>query len=228
KQIPEPENVQYNYIVNVTNQIDPQKWADLGVRRDDYGSGPMVSPIDNSKFYSVPLSAEMRKTVESWPEVKGKLVKESESGLFETGGVFPLGAPYGWTRSTTAEFWIPKRGSTLRLTPNNLPIYERIITAYEGNDLKLADGKIFINGKQTDYYTFKMDYYWMMGDNRDRSLDSRYWGFVPEDHIVGTPMFVIVSLDSEKSLTEKGKFRWNRVLTNSNPDKEKFQKAEKH
>ena len=222
KEIPEPENVQFNYIVNVSRPIDAEKWKEIGVRADDYAGAPMTSPLSDAQFYSVPLTKEMKKKVEKWPEVKGHLVRESQSGMFELGGVFPLGAPYGWTRATTSEFWIPKRGATIRLTPNNLPLYERIITAYEGNDLKLKNGKILINGKPADTYTFKMDYYWMMGDNRDRSLDSRYWGFVPEDHIVGTPMFVITSFDEERSLFD-GKIRWSRTGMNPNPDKAKFQ-----
>ena len=133
-------------------------------------------------------------------------------------GMFPLGASYGWTRPDMGPFWIPKRGSTLHLTMENLPIYERAISVYEGNDLRVKAGKIYINGEQTDYYTFKMDYYWMMGDNRDRSADSRYWGFVPEDHIVGSPMFIIASFDEEKGLFD-GKIRWNRILRDANPDR---------
>ena len=118
-----------------------------------------------------------------------------------------------WTRA----YFIPKKGVTLKLTAYNLPIYERVIKNYEGNDLHMENGRILINGKETDRYTFKMDYYWMMGDNRDCSADSRYWGFVPEDHIVGTPMFVIMSIDADKGFF-KG-FRWNRVLKDANPDK---------
>ncbi|MDE5840666.1 MAG: S26 family signal peptidase, partial [Muribaculaceae bacterium] len=170
-------------------------------------------------FYDVPLTKEAKAIVESWPEVDGKLTKESETGFYELGGMFPLGNNYGWTRPDMGELWIPKKGSTLRLTPYNLPVYERAIRTYEGNDLQVRDGKIFINGEETDRYTFKMDYYWMQGDNRDRSADSRYWGFVPEDHIVGSPMFVLVSFDEEKGLFD-GKIRWNRVLRSANPDKD--------
>lgn len=169
-------------------------------------------------FYDVPLSKEMKKAVESWPEVIAPLQRETESGILDLTGVFPLGNSYGWTRPDMGEFWIPKRGSTLKLTTDNLPLYERCIRVYEGNDLAVRDGKIYINGKQSDYYTFKLDYYWMMGDNRDRSLDSRYWGFVPEDHIVGSPVFIIMSLDQERGWTE-GKMRWDRFLSNPNPDK---------
>ncbi|MCM1153294.1 MAG: signal peptidase I [Muribaculum sp.] len=222
--IAEPENLQFNYIIPVKGAIDASKWKEIGVRGDDFASGPQRSLTDSTLlFYSVPLTKAMKAQVEKWPEVAGSLIKESESGIFDLGGVFPLGAPYGWTRSNTAEFWIPKRGSTLRLTADNLPIYRRAIETYEGNKLELKeDGKIYINGMQTDYYTFKYDYYWMLGDNRDRSLDSRYWGFVPEDHIVGTPKFIIGSLDEERSLFESGKVRWNRTFSNPNPDKNKF------
>ena len=160
----------------------------------------------------------MKTEIEKWPEVIGPLQRESESGLLDLGGVFPLGNDYGWTRPDMGEFWIPKRGVTLKLTPNNLPLYERAIRVYEGNDLQVKEGKIYINGERTDHYTFKLDYYWMMGDNRDRSLDSRYWGFVPEDHVVGSPLFIIMSLDQEKGWFD-GKMRWNRVLRNPNPDK---------
>ena len=99
------------------------------------------------------------------------------------------------------------------LTLDNLPIYERAIKNYEGNSLEVRDGKIYINGEAATRYTFKMDYYWMMGDNRDMSADSRYWGFVPEDHIVGSPMFVILSIDKDKGI------RWNRFFADANPDK---------
>ncbi|MDE7380731.1 MAG: signal peptidase I [Muribaculaceae bacterium] len=225
KMIPEPENVQYNYIIPVKGAISADKWKELGVRLEDAGPEPLKNEYTGFQFYSVPLTSKMKKIVETWPEVTDKLVKETESGMFMTGGVFPLGNDYGWSRSTTTPFWIPKRGATLHLTLNNLPVYRRAIETYEGNDVKVdGNGKIFINGKQTDYYTFKFDYYWMMGDNRDRSLDSRYWGFVPEDQIVGSPMFVIASFDEERALTEKGKIRTDRIFINANPDKEKFKK----
>ncbi len=223
KAIAEPENVQYNYIIPVSGPISPDKWKELGVRLEDAAQGPMKNEFTGMTFYTVPLTSKMKKEVEGWKEVTGKLVKESDSGLFVTGGVFPLGSNYHWTRNNTETFWIPKRGATLHLTKNNLPLYRRAIETYEGNKLKIDEnGKIFINGKETEYYTFKYDYYWMMGDNRDRSLDSRYWGFVPEDHIVGSPMFVIASFDEERALTEKGKFRTDRILINANPDKNKW------
>jgi signal peptidase I len=161
----------------------------------------------------------MKAEVEKLPQVSGKLIKESETGLYDLGGVWPLDAPYGWTRPNMGEFWIPQKGKTLHLTLQNLPVYERAIRTYEGNTLEVKDGKIYINGTATDHYTFKMDYYWMMGDNRDRSADSRYWGLVPEDHIVGSPMLILISFDEDRSFSD-GKIRWNRIFRNPNPDKE--------
>lgn len=221
KSIAEPENVQYNYIIPVNGIISDEKWLELGVRSEDHGASPIPNEFAGFSFYDVPLTSAMKKEIETWPEVIGPLQRESQSGFYELGDIFPLGANYGWTRTDMGEFWIPKRGYTLHLTPDNYPIYERAIRTYEGNELTLKDGKIYINGKQTEYYTFKLDYYWMMGDNRDRSADSRFWGFVPEDHIVGSPMFIIMSLDQERSLLN-GKIRWNRTFANPNPDKNKW------
>lgn len=219
KVIEDPENVQYNYIIPVKGRISDEKWQSIGVRGDDHGMAPVSGgEVLGFNYYNVPLTAAARKAVESWPEVIGPLMREGESGLYDLSGVFPLGNTYGWTRPHMGELWIPKRGQTLRLTLDNLPVYERAVRVYEGNDLQVKDGRIFINGQDNPYYTFKYDYYWMMGDNRDRSADSRYWGFVPEDHIVGTPVFILVSFDEEKSLTE-GKIRWNRILRDANPEK---------
>lgn len=216
--IAEPDNVQFNYIIPVSGAIPDYKWEEIGVRKDDHGSAPATLEMTGFKYYNVPLTKAMKAEVEKWPEVTGQLQREGASGLYDLSGMFPLGADYGWTRPEMGEFWIPKRGSTLHLTLDNLPIYERAIKVYEGNDLDVKDGKIFINGEPAEYYTFKMDYYWMMGDNRDRSADSRYWGFVPEDHIVGSPMFIIASFDEDKGLFD-GKIRWNRILRDANPDR---------
>jgi len=217
KAIAEPENVQYNYLIPVSGVIPDQQWAGIGVRMEDHGVAPVTNELGGYKYYDVPLTAEMKRQVEKWPQVIAPLIRESKSNLYDLGGMFPLGADYGWTRPDMGEFWIPQRGVTLHLTPENLPIYRRAIETYENHRLELRDGKIFIDGVQTEYYTFRMDYYWMMGDNRDRSADSRYWGFVPEDHIVGSPVFVIVSFDEDRSWTD-GKIRWNRILRNANPD----------
>ena len=128
------------------------------------------------------------------------------------GDLYPLNAYTGWTRDNYGPVWIPKKGENIALTLKNLPVYERCIKVYEGNDLKVDNaGRIFINGKQAKSYTFKLDYYWMMGDNRHNSADSRYWGFVPEDHIVGKPIFIWWSHSPDHPGFSG--IRWNRLFT---------------
>ena len=125
--------------------------------------------------------------------------------------IYPLNGNTGWSNDNYGPVWIPKKGATVDLTLDNIAVYERPIVAYEGNSLEVKNGKIFINGRESNSYTFKMDYYWMMGDNRHNSADSRSWGFVPEDHIVGKALFVWLSLDKDRGWFD-GKIRWNRMF----------------
>lgn len=125
--------------------------------------------------------------------------------------IFPNSADYPWNIDNYGPLEIPKAGQTVSLNLQNLPLYERIIHAYEGNKVEVKDGIILINGQQVSSYTFKMDYYWMMGDNRHNSADSRYWGFVPNDHIVGKAVFVWLSLDKNKPLFG-GKIRFDKSM----------------
>ncbi len=125
--------------------------------------------------------------------------------------IFPFSESFEWTRDNFGPLWIPQKGVTVELNAENLPLYERIITSYEGNDLQVeADGAIRINGEPVTEYTFLQDYYFMMGDNRHNSLDSRYWGFVPEDHIVGKPALIWLSIDGNRKFPDN--IRWRRFF----------------
>ena len=124
--------------------------------------------------------------------------------------IFPFTGKTRWTRDYFGPLWIPEKGATVQLTPENLPLYERIIRDYEHNTLEITPEGFRINGAPATEYTFQQDYYFMMGDNRHNSLDSRYWGFVPEDHIVGTPSIIWLSTDATKSFP--GSIRWKRFL----------------
>ena len=136
------------------------------------------------------------------------------------GNMFPQTKP-GWTVDNMGPFTIPAKDKTVALTTDNLPFYKKIIGEYEHNDLQVTGNEIRVNGTPTTSYTFKQDYYWMMGDNRHNSEDSRYWGFVPEDHIVGKPVFIWLSLDQNVPWSKIGsKIRWNRMFTTVGGDGE--------
>ena len=123
---------------------------------------------------------------------------------------FVTSSDFPWTRDNYGPLWIPRSGATVTLTPQNIPLYKRIITVYEGHSFEEKDGEYYIDGQLTTDYTFGMDYYFMMGDNRHNSLDSRYWGFVPEDRIVGNPLVIWFSTDKHKSFPSR--IRWERIL----------------
>ena len=164
-------------------------------------------------YPSMPLTAAMLEQVKEFPTVVS--VEENIDSYppdypdsYLT--IFPFSPDYKWTRDNFGPLWIPRKGSTVQLTKENLPLYERIIAVYEGNDLKVTGDKIFINGEEAQSYTFQQDYYFMMGDNRHNSLDSRYWGFVPEDHIVGKPALIWLSIDGNKAFPKN--IRWRRFF----------------
>ena len=216
KPLAEPQNVQYNYYVHTSRELSNEFWEECGVSMVDRGT-PLADSNGNF-IYALPLTYQ---TVEKLKA--NKFVTDLyKIPCYEEIPVYPVYKDYGWTRANYATnlpkgILIPKKGQTLAINAFNIPIYERIIKNYEGNDLRVDGDKIYINGKEVKTYTFKMDYYWMMGDNRDNSADSRNWGFVPEDHIVGTPMFVIMSIDEEKGLFSG--FRTERLFKDANPDK---------
>ncbi|MTG98153.1 MULTISPECIES: signal peptidase I [Myroides] len=138
------------------------------------------------------------------------------------GYIFPHNQPK-WTTNNLGPIHIPAKGETITLTEDNIPLYKRVITKYENNTLEYSNNHFLINGVQTNSYTFKQDYYYMMGDNRDNSEDSRFWGFVPEDHIVGKPVFIWMSLDPNVPWSKAlDKIRWDRMFTTVNGNGEKI------
>jgi signal peptidase I len=195
----EPDNVQYTYHVKLKDRLNDDIMQELGITMEDLMSlntqGYM--PLTN---YAV---QELRKRTDL---VESITLNRDSSEL----DIYPLNGNMHWTRDNYGPIWIPKKGESIDLTLKNLPIYERPIRTYEGNKLEVKDGKIFINDQETTKYTFKMDYYWMQGDNRHNSLDSRYWGFVPEDHIVGKPIFIWWSSDPDRHGFSG--IRWNRLF----------------
>jgi signal peptidase I len=154
------------------------------------------------------IADELRKT-QGIDSVIRKVTRAGDEGL----RVFPHTQP-NWTGDNMGPIYIPEKGKTVQLTPETLPFYKMIITEYEKNKLEVNGNDIKINGKPETTYTFKQNYYFMMGDNRHNSLDGRYWGYVPEDHVVGKPVFVWMSLDQNaKWLDLKNKVRWDRMFT---------------
>ena len=221
KPLENPEDMQLNYLVQTTGPyITEDMFRELGISKDDQAMVTNESLLMEmglthrdaqgrlAPTYDLPLTKKMLETLSANKKLVSRIVMEPE--MF-TGQMYPLNLYTKWDRNNYGPIWIPKKGATIKLTEDNLPIYERPIRAYEGNTLEVKEDGIYINGKKTDEYTFKMDYYWMMGDNRHNSADARSWGFVPEDHVVGKPIVVWLSLDKDRGWFD-GKIRWNRIF----------------
>ena len=195
----EPEEVQYTYYVKLKQHIPDEMLKDLGISMED-----LVSL--NTAGY-MPLTKRAVATLSKRKDLVESIRINTDASEHD---IYPLNGNMHWTRDNYGPIWIPAKGKSINLTLDNIAVYERPIKVYEHNDLQIKDGKIYINGKEADSYTFKMDYYWMMGDNRHNSADSRYWGFVPEDHVVGKPIFIWWSSDPDRS--GFGGIRWQRLF----------------
>ena len=232
KEIEQNSYVQFNYNVVLTRPLSEEQRRELGISKDDLQALQPLHPqyiteevrsalgisrglVDTLRRANravmvgqLPLTKEMCDRLKADTRLCKSIKVAGQNSTF---GVYPLNGNKGWSVDNYGPVWIPKRGESVGLTPDNIAIYERPIVAYEGNTLDVRDGKIFINGAECDSYTFKMDYYWMMGDNRHNSADSRCWGFVPEDHIVGRALLVWLSLDKDRGWFD-GKIRWGRMF----------------
>jgi len=236
--LPNPRLSQHNYIIHTDGTfIADDVFSDLGINKADYFTqdnyGQVVTrtqDLDGADslsmawfglyprngnngrvYFSIPMTGEMVEKMKAKPFV-WDVIKESEQpGL---NYYYPLNYDTGWTRDTFGPLWIPKKGATISFNTDvqlKVAVYERCIKNYEGNDFAFRNGKVYINGNEADSYTFRFDYYFMMGDNRHNSADSRVWGFVPEDHIVGQPFLIWLSLEKDKGWFE-GKIRWKRLF----------------
>ncbi|BAX78974.1 signal peptidase I [Labilibaculum antarcticum] len=195
------EELQFIYEVRTNgSSINPRKLEELNIAKADRNH--------NGSVYNLPLSTKKVEELKKLSNVVSIIRRNSSKGYPED--VFPFSSYYNWNRDNFGPLVIPKKGQTVSLNLETLPLYERAINAYEGNALRVQDSTIYINGEIATDFTFKMDYYWMMGDNRHMSADSRYWGYVPEDHIVGKASFLWLSLDKDKSSFNK--IRWDRVF----------------
>ncbi len=197
----EPDNVQYTYYVKLaTDHIPDDILKELNISMEDLTTLNQMGYMPLTKR-AVAFLSKRKDLVRSI-----KLNTDAAPSI----SLYPHNIVTGWTVDNYGPLWIPKKGATLKLNMNNIALYERPIRVYEHNNLVVKNNRIYINGKAATSYTFKMDYYWMMGDNRHNSEDSRYWGFVPEDHIVGKPIFIWWSSDPDR----KGfsGVRWNRLF----------------
>lgn len=192
---------------------DGQKINPINLDRIGLNVSELWYRQDLPGYPAMPLTAEMLEKVRALPNVVSvepniDSYPPDYPDSYLT--IFPFSEDYRWTRDNYGPLWIPSKGATVKLTMENLPLYIRIIRDYEGNDFRTENGRIYINGVETDSYTFRQDYYFMMGDNRHNSLDSRYWGFVPEDHVVGKPALIWFSNDRNKPFPKN--IRWSRIF----------------
>lgn len=199
-----PELMQYNYLVQ-TNGTPINRTTLQKLEINEGGSN-----IAENNLYIYPLTEQsLAKTKELSNVVK------VDTSLIDRGihdmGIFPHASKnHPWNIDNYGPIIVPSKDSTVRLTPQNVPLYEKIISKYEGNDFRVENGEVWINNEKTDTYTFQMNYYFMMGDNRHNSADSRYWGFVPEDHLVGKAVMIWFSLGEGDNFFDR--IRWDRIF----------------
>jgi signal peptidase I len=201
KAMPNPPQGQPSYLVHTDgNSLNPQVFTDLHITLMNQSS-----PSD----YEMLMTRQSAATLKSYSNIKSVTESIQRKGEFDR-NIYPSDPRLAWNVDNYGPIIIPKAGMTIKLDSLTFPVYKRVIQVYENNKLELKGNDILINGKIANSYTFKQNYYWMMGDNRHNSEDSRYWGFVPEDHIVGKALFIWMSTDSAGSFLNS--IRWNRLF----------------
>ncbi|WP_339865957.1 signal peptidase I [uncultured Algoriphagus sp.] len=200
---PKPVEMQYSYDVITNRPLTEDFFYDYGVNPESHYN------FSDGSGYLVFATEEMIKRLESSPVITSVTKHIEKNGGDST--IFPDGLALGWNRDNYGPLKIPAQGWTIDMTAENVMKYSFTIEKYEGNEnVEVKEGQLFIDGQKVDSYTFKQNYYFMMGDNRHDSLDSRFWGFVPEDHIVGKAWFLWLSLDKYESMFSK--IRWSRIF----------------
>lgn len=191
---------QFNYVITTDGSIINSRVLDkLGIAKAD-------REIFSGGRYLFPLTSEQLKKIKELKIVVSVKRLVIPAGNYDE-NIFPHSPNYTWNVDNMGPFYVPAKGATIEINTHNLPLYKRAIEVYEKNDLQVRDSTIYINGKAADTYTFTLDYYWMMGDNRHKSADSRYWGFVPEDHIVGKASIIWMSIDKDKKFPSNIRFK---------------------
>mgnify|MGYP000562798668 FL=1 len=192
-----PEKIKDNQFIITTSDEGIPQWIINGYRLDI----KEISTKIRKANITDEIAAKLRKDSEVDSVVKVINPKGNKGN-----NMFPQATNLSWNTDNYGPIYIPKKGTTVPLNMNSIPFYERIIEDYENNQLEVIGEHIFVNGKKSTSYTFKQDYYWMMGDNRQNSLDARSWGYVPFDHVVGKPVLIWFSIN-------EGKIRWERLFT---------------